>query len=411
MCTVQSDAEAAELKFYRALAQFTQETWSNVNMAVQYSFQLLEALNQLLQINATPSDQLVSHLAITINAILCPDYTLLHPLEQRSIPLKNNYDHTKMEKAFSNLYNILNQVGFERVHRQINGARFCTNPNNLFICPRRPPLKKYKFTHHMFEFPGNQMSKHISLENLQHVVHNIDDLFLIMNLTRNETVSKSNLTTAMQQNMVAEFKGGPHHAYHGPDMIWFSPLPPEQSSDDSQALCPSLDCKNSCYGCYRFCIPFDYFLKYKAYILGTRKYDDEYCHTIMLTNTNVKNVKFIEELKPKTLVETNIIAKMTNKSFEWLCYRDTENNWSQLDFAVVTSSLKYDPIKDQIRLDFVDHKNCMREKYTRDGPKCTIQSRKEAMEQFVKELIKNKIDLSSLKPYFDEKVYNELQKL
>ncbi|CAF5017443.1 unnamed protein product [Rotaria sp. Silwood1] len=269
MCTVQSDAEAVELKFYRILAKFSQETWSNVDMAEQWSLKLYEALGQLLQINLRPSDELVSHLAITINAILCPDYTFLHPVEQRSILSKKNYDHTKMEKAFSTLYNILGQLGFERVHRQINGAHFCTNPNYLFICPRRPPLKTYEFTHHMFVFPDNPMPKYIPLKKLQHVVHNIDDLMLIMNLTKNEIVSQSSLPITVQQNMVAQFKGGPNHAYHGPDIIWFAPLPPEQSSDDPQALCPSLDCTNSCYGCYRFCIPFNYFLKYKAYILGT----------------------------------------------------------------------------------------------------------------------------------------------
>ncbi|CAF1031096.1 unnamed protein product [Rotaria sordida] len=361
MCTVQSGAEAAELKFYRVLAKFSQGTWSNVDMAEQCSFQLFKALEQLLQFNVIPSDELVSHLAITINAILCPDYTFLHSLEQRSIPSKNNYDQTKMEKTFSILCDILSRVGFERVHRQINGAHFCTNPNYLFICPRRPPLKKYEFIHHTFVFPTNRMAKYIPLKNLQHVVHNIDDLILIMNLTRNETVSQMNLLTTMQQNMVAEFKGGPNHAYHGPNMIWFAPLPPDQSSHDSQPLSPSLDYKNSCYGCYRFCIPFNYFLKYKTYILGTRKYDDEYCHTIMLTDTNVQNVKFIKELEPISLTKMNIIEETTNGSFQWLCYRDTEKEWDQLDFAVVTNSLKCDPVEDQIRLDFVDHENCIRE--------------------------------------------------
>ncbi|CAF3584590.1 unnamed protein product [Rotaria socialis] len=406
----QTVAEIAELKFYRVLAKFSQKMWTKVDNAEECSQQLFDAVNELLQNGIVPSDELISHLAITINAMICPNYTFLHSIEQRSLPIRYNYDHRKMEKAFLNLYNILNRVGFERVHRQINGYYFCTNPDQLFVCPRLPPRKTYEYTPHIFVLPTDQEPKHIPFLNLQHVVHNIDDVLSILNLRRNGLASQLNRTTTAEQHLVAEFIGGPNHAYHGPPMVWFAILPPEQSLVSSQFLSPSLDYKNSSYGCYRFSIPFSYFLKYKAYILGTRKYDEEYCHTIMLTDSNVQSVQFMQELEPKTLTETNIITE-TNGSFQWLCYRDTEKAWDQLDFSIAVSSLKCDPIQDKIRLNFVDHKNCIRDKYLAGGPACIIRSRAQAMEQFLSELDKDNITLTLLKPFFDKTVYDELQNL
>lgn len=402
--------EAVELNFYRILASFTQAVWTNPDSAEEYSKKLSDAADQLLNNNFTPSDDVVSHLAITINALLCPIHEYLHPLEQRSIPIRSKYDYIKLQKAFPILYDILRRFGFNRIHRQIDGSYFCKNSEYLFICPRRPPLKKYQYTHQRFQLPTDSTPKKIPFKYLQHVVHNMNDVMSILNLIGNQTVSSSNKTQNIKP-ITAEFLGGPNHAYHGPDMIWFAPLPSEQVTYDSMILCPSLDCKNSSYGCYRFSIPFQYFLQYQSYILGTRNYEDEHCHTIMLVDPNVKSVKFINEIKSLELTDTGIIEREPNEIYEWLCYRDKKEAWDQLDFAVAATRLELDPIKDKIRLDFVDHKDCMREKYLRNGPVCTIRSRQQAMEQFLLELNNNHIELGLLKPFFDDQVYRELQGL
>lgn len=185
----------------------------------------------------------------------------------------------------------MQRIDFERVHQRINGTFFCVNQKYLYICPRRPPKKDYQYTHGMFVLPDDRMPRYFSLENVQHVVHDLDDLMLILNLTRNGTITPGGDQTIYPSQMItAEFTGGPHHVYHGPDLLWFGPL---LSNKDS---CSAFNPNMSCYGSYRFSVPFKHLLKYTAYILGTRKYDEEYCHTILFTNTTVESVKLINRI-------------------------------------------------------------------------------------------------------------------
>ena len=376
----------AELNFHKALIKFTVNTWDKPETAVQNATDLSQALDALLVQNSELSDEFIGYVAIIINTVLCADYKGLYGLQQRSLPLPKRYNREEMKDALPILYSILQRIGFERIHQRINGTFFCNDPKYLYICPRRPPKKDYKYTHGEFVLPNNSTPKHFSLQNIQHVVHDVHDLMSILNLTTNA-----------QQNILAEFTGGPHHVYHGPDIIWFGPA--------------SFDSNTSCYGSYRFSIPTEHLLKYKAYILGTRQYDEEYCHTIMFTDAMVESVKLMEELQSVELDQIKIIQRTSDGIWQWQCYRWNDNEYDQLDFALAFRSLKFNPTIDNIRLDFVDHHDCMRNKYNRAERQCIDKSRTNAMKEFLSKLTEYQIDLSSLEPYFQTDVYEELQKL
>lgn len=374
----------AELNFHNALMKFTVNTWDKPETTRAYAQDLSHALDGYLAQNSDLSDEFIGYIAIIINTVLCLDYKNLHGLQQRSLPLPKRYNREQMKDALPILYDILHRIGFDRVHQRINGTIFCNDPKYFYICPRRPPKKDYKYTHGQFVLPNNTTPKSYPLQTIQHVVHDLHDLMSILNLTSNG-----------QHNILTEFTGGPHHVYHGPDIIWFGP--------------PSYTSHTSCYGSYRFSIPIEHLLKYKAYILGTRQYDEEYCHTIMFTDPMVERVKLMEELQSVELDQTKVIQRTNDGIWQWQCYRWEETEYDQLDFALAVRSLKFDPKFDQIRLDFIDHGDCMRNKYNRVEHHCPNKSRTKAMAEFLSKLTEYHIDLSSLEPYFESTVYGELK--
>jgi hypothetical protein len=202
-------------------------------------------------------------------------------------------------------------------------------------------------------------------------------------------------------------KGRPHLVYNGPDLIWFSPVPPPKSTEGE--VCPSLDPDNSRYGCFRLTVPFSVIKrKYsKVYCLGTRKYKREHCHSYLLTPDD-KVVTFITKVEPIPLELSEFVAQEHPDQFYWLCYRDDPDRaWDMVDFAVSATDLNLSVANHGVRLDFVDHSNpCV--PTLRTSPCNSSKTKIFGMYFFLQELKNIGIDLSKLKNIFDNEVYNDL---
>ncbi|CAF4674827.1 unnamed protein product [Rotaria sp. Silwood2] len=404
-----SNLDTAELNFYRTLANFSQKAYLSSDNAKDCCSKLLKATKELLKAEIDVSDELIFHLATTIKVALYRDSNRLILKEQRSIPRSTNL--YVMKEAFPIIYEIYTTIGFDRFKREVDGTTLCIDPCTLFICPRPPPLKGNQYTHRQFHIPSYETPKRISFVNIQHAVHNINDLFSILSLTKNISNSAANINAAIAQHVEVHFIGGQNHAYHGPDFIWFSPRSSTVFPKEFQHACRSLDSNCSVYGSYLFSIPFRNLLRFKTYCLGTRRYDKEYCHSIMFTDQNVQCVKFEKEVQPTGLIKTGLIEEESDGSFHWLSYRTTAEAYDQVDFAVAASDIKWNTQDHGVRLDFIDHREGVRNLFIARQTDCLPVTRADAMQEFIRNLIKNDIDLSSIKSLFEETVYHDLEQM
>jgi len=333
-------------------------------------------------------DELLNLIALTINGTLYNDQQSMHP-QITDYALQIIYDTIKLLHE-KNLWN------------GINSALFNQKNTRIFIFPGQPRREGWKFVFGDFEFLGNTIPKHcFPLDNVQHVVHDMDDV----------------LTILLTFSGKAHFKGFLHEDFSGPPLCWFSPLPVAWT-DRSRSPCDSLDPTGSRYGCYRFTIPFQVLIQRfpKCFILGTRKYNQEHSHTILLTEQAVEYITLIEKRQPVKLTDTHFIRRSQqssqndkmHESFEWLCFHDGPwpTEWDHLEFAIATKELQFDPITDNIRLDFVDHssKICVPL-----GRSCPYKLDKNiAMQHFFYKLAEKNIQLDTFRAFFTDTVWNEL---
>ncbi|CAF1536092.1 unnamed protein product [Adineta ricciae] len=402
-----SNTNAAELNFYRALANFSQKAYLSSDNAKACCSKLLETTKKLLETQSNISDDLIIHLATTIKMALYRDSNRLIIKEQRSIPRRTSSNVMKV--AFPIIYEIYAAVGFDRFKREVDGTPLCIDRCTLFICPRPPPLLGNKYTHGQFDIPSHSEVKRIPLKNVQHAVHNINDLFSILGLTLNEPNVTANVNAPTEQGVEVHFIGGQNHAYHGPDFVWFAPQPSTTLPEETQCTCRPLNMKFSVYGSYLFRIPFRNLLRFKTYCLGTRQYGKEFCHSIMFTDKDVQTVKLEKELQSTELINTGLIEQVSDDSFDWLLHRSAEEAYDQLDFALAASDIKWNTHDSGVRLDFIDHRECVRNLFIARQTDCQPVTRSDAMQEFMRCLTEKGIELSSIKSLFDETVYCELQ--
>ncbi len=270
--------------------------------------------------------------------------------------------------------------------------------------PGQPRRDEWEFVYGKFPFLDNMLPKRcFPFQYVQHVVHNINDVLTIFQTFRGKV----------------HFKGSLNEDFSGPPLCWFAPLPP-LSKDRPELLCDSLDPTGSRYGCYRFTIPFNVILQRfpTCFILGTRKYNQEHSHTILLTDRAVKYITFIDEHQPSQLTDTPFIRRSQQSfpnvnmhaSLEWLCFHDNRwTKWDQLEFAIATKELQFDPRQDNIRLDFVDHSTKICVPSSKKSTRCGNRwDKNTAMQYFLTELNRKHIELDTLRAFFIDAVWNEL---
>jgi hypothetical protein len=100
----------------------------------------------------------------------------------------------------------------------------------------------------------------------------------------------------------------------------------------------------------------------------------------------------------------------TEEPLEWLCFHDDRwSKWDQLEFAIVTEELQFDPNVDNIRLDFVDHapKLCVPSLKACKSCECRW-NREQAMVEFLYKLSNKNIKLDTLRTFFEPGVWREL---
>ncbi|CAF1683126.1 unnamed protein product [Adineta ricciae] len=239
----------------------------------------------------------------------------------------------------------------------------------------------------------------MEFDYVQHVVHDPDDLVKILRKIPDRV----------------HIEGFPNGNYGGYPLCWFSPLPPLWTANDKpDYLSDSLDRHTSRYGCFRFTIPFRVILQQfpTSFVLGTRVYNQENCHSILLTNSRVSRLFICGKHEPVDLTKTGFLEKtsISNASFKWLCYNNDKKRWDQLEFAVATQSLTLDPALHGARLDFVGHESskvCVLER--RNNRYCDFRWNKcKAMKKFLGKLQENNIELNSMRNLFEENVWNDL---
>jgi hypothetical protein len=220
----------------------------------------------------------------------------------------------------------------------------------------------------------------------------------------------------------AHFKGFPNNDYSGPPLCWFAPLPPPWENE-RVIPCDSLDPTGSRYGCYRFILPFKILIQHfpTCFILGTRKYNQEHSHAILLTKQGVEYITLIKKCMPVQLTDTIFIQNSRRssqtvnmeESFEWLCFHDDAwKKWDQLEFAIATKDLVFDPFVDNIRLDFVDHHSKLCVPSLKTPTSCRYKWNKHtAMQQFLVKLHERNIELGTFSAFFTDEVWNELMRI
>jgi hypothetical protein len=149
----------------------------------------------------------------------------------------------------------------------------------------------------------------------------------------------------------------------------------------------------------------------KVHRLGSRKYNQEHCHSFLFTPTG-KNVTFIEESEPIQLTSSEFVKEENPNELCWLCYRDNiDRAWDLLNFAVSASELHLAIKTDKVCLDFINHSNpcvpSIKTRTTCDSP----ETKTDAMKCFLKELKSVNIDVLKLRDIFDGNVYNDLVRL
>jgi hypothetical protein len=394
-----------EQNVHRALAEFSQNAWKSLGSSFGCSKKLLYTVQELLKENPQLSDDLVGHIITTIDTALYQDCNNSRSSQRRNRVAPTRENLHQFDWSLGVLYSILRELNFERIYDQIDGSLFCRHRSRIFIFPGYPSQNEcnngWKFSHRQFVLPPdyNQSVKRIPFNKVQHVVHDVKDLLKILHLTD----PKSEMDVGTQLCL----KGRPHLVYNGPDLIWFSPVPPPKSTEGE--VCPSLDPDNSRYGCFRLTVPFSVIKrKYsKVYCLGTRKYKREHCHSYLLTPDD-KVVTFITKVEPIPLELSEFVAQEHPDQFYWLCYRDDPDRaWDMVDFAVSATDLNLSVANHGVRLDFVDHSNpCV--PTLRTSPCNSSKTKIFGMYFFLQELKNIGIDLSKLKNIFDNEVYNDL---
>jgi hypothetical protein len=367
---------------------------------------LLIAVQELLEDNYQPSKDLVGHIIMTIDTALYQDCNNSRSFQRRNRVAPSRENLNEFSQSLHVLYSILRELNFKEIHNQIDGSLFCRNDWRIFIFPGHPSQDEYdqkgwRFSHKEFVLPSEDKDsvKRIPFIRVQHVVHNVTDLLNVLHLID----PKRKLDVGTQVCL----KGRPNFVYNGPDLVWFSPVPPPNFS--GSRVCPSLDPDDSRYGCFRLTLPFSVIeRKYpKVYRLGTRKYNYEYCHSYLFTPDG-KNVTFIEEVEPIELAPSEFVGKDDSNRFYWFCYRDdAKTAWDLVDFAVSASELNLSIKDDEIRLDFVDHCEFCVPAFK--GEPCDFpETKNEAKQRFLKKLKDIDFDISKLKNIFEDDVYNDL---
>jgi hypothetical protein len=398
--------DAKELELYRALAKFSQHAWRSWNDSLRCSTELLDAIKKLLNENPQLPNDLVGHIIMTIDTALYQDCNNSRSSQRRNRVAASRRNLQQFSQSLVVLYKILRELNFKEIYNQIDGSLFCRNESIIFIFPGHPTedeydLKGWRFSHRKFVLPSedNGPVEWIPFNRVQHVVHNVEDLLNILNLIGSKPKSDDERQVCL--------KGRPNFVYNGPDLIWFSPVPPPKST--KRQVCASLDPDDSRYGCFRLTLPFRVIERNysRIYCLGTRKYNQEYCHSYLFTPDN-KFVTFIEELEPIELASSEYVRKDDSDRFYWLCYReDQKTAWDLVDFAVSASELKLSIKDDEIRLDFVDHCNFCVPAFK--GEPCNFpETKNDAKQRFLEKLKDINIDISKLKNIFEDEVYNDL---
>lgn len=187
---------------------------------------------------------------------------------------------------------------------------------------------------------------HIRFTHLQHVAHDMDDAIKILTHTEGK----------------ATFEGKQHADYKGPCLWWSAPVPPPGNTS-----CPSLNRGDSRYGSVRFSFPVREVLSLhsKQYLLGTRHYNHEWAHTILLSSNEVHGLGAVlprVDLADSALTQWPVGADATEAT--WKCYRHASDDWDHLEFACEIpqgKTLSFDPKKNQVKIDFVAHdKYCVK---------------------------------------------------
>ncbi|UJR15455.1 hypothetical protein I4U23_002398 [Adineta vaga] len=383
--------QTAKVILSRALASFDSQPNATLEVAAENLIKALVEYITVCSSKRTPiSIGLINQLISLIDTILQKDSRSTRPLELTDGTLRIIY----------NILQLLHDKN-KRYRDRINSILF-NQKDRLLLFPGTPAKEGWKFTSGKFLSQSNTNPKHsFSLHYVQHVVHDIDDVLKMLQNVPNKV----------------QFQGFFNHNYGGSPLCWFGPVPPPWTNK-VKPICDSLDPGGSRYGCFRFTIPFRVlFQKFPtSFILGTRKYNQENCHTILLTKSNIKYILLQDRHQPVELTDTTFIKKstsrnesITNTSFEWLCYNDSRKHWDQLEFAVAASELQFDPEKDGIRLDFVNHgkKVCVISRRTRHA--CThAWDKRTAMEKFLLKLKEENIKLSDRSKYFTDEVWEEL---
>ena len=397
------------LDVYRKLTKFGENAWLLPLTSFQYAEELLSAVQELLRDNYQPSDDFVGSIVSTIDNTLFHHYHNSRSFQRRSRIARVWRNLSHFDRSLNVLYLILRELDFERIHKQIDGSLFSRHRDRIFIFPGYPSAsesaKGWHYSHGRFLLPpqNNASAKWIPFNKVQHVVHNVKDLLNILHLTD----SKRQIDVGSQISL----KGRTHFVYNGPNLIWFSPQPP--STLFNNHLCPSLDPDHSRYGCFRLSLSFRVIAnKYrKVYHLGTRKFNQEHCHSFLLTPPE-KKVMFIEELPPMQLTSSELIREEHPDLYHWLCYRDDAYKaWDLVDFAVSASELNLAIKADKVHLDSIDHSSpCVPSITTRttcNSPKTKI----DAMQCFLKELSNINMTVSKLRNIFEDQVYSDLNQL
>ena len=399
--------DGQELDVYRKLSEFSQKAWKSYWSSLYYSEQLLNAVQALLTDGYQPSDDFVGNIVMNINMVLYQDCNNSRSSQRRRFEPYSRGNLRQFDRSLHVLYSILRTLNFEKIHSDIDGSLFCRHPNQIFIFPGYPDERQrnrgWEYSHGKFLLEQKKSALYIPFDHVQHVVHNIEDLLRILNLNDSKTKADAGLKVCL--------KGRTNLTYNGPDLIWFSPVLP--ASPTNPPMCPSLDPTSSRYGCFRLTVPFAVIERQylNAYCLGTRKYNQQYCHSYLLTSAG-KDVTFIEKLKPIQLTSSEfVLAGNDSNDRHWLCSRAKENiAWDVVDFAVATSELNLSVRNDRIRLDFVNHSRpCVPTLRTHlcNSP----QTKTDAMRCFLKELKKTGIRLAKLRDIFESNMFNDLDEL
>jgi len=108
--------------------------------------------------------------------------------------------------------------------------------------------------------------------------------------------------------------------------------------------------------------------------------------------TELKDIVFIKKSLQMGKKEIT-----NDTSFKWLCFHDDPwTKWDQLEFAIATKELQFDPIDDNIRLDFIDHdcKICVSSLKTSKTCKCSW-NKTTAMKNFLTKLNEKNLELDT----------------